>query len=105
MHLDVDAAGEQRLHELQRERAVAQVHRLAAVRHDHGVVVDLELHVVLGAGPVGEPDERDRVGGGDLDPVAIEAGGVGVVDQLLDLHEEVADPRRQRHGALFALTC
>ena len=61
MHLDVDAAGEQRLDELQRERRGRGGAAARRRTTRHLVVVDLELDVALGAGPVGQPDERDRV--------------------------------------------
>ena len=46
-NLDVDATGEQRFDELERERRVAQVQRLAAVGHDHQSVLHLELDVTF----------------------------------------------------------
>ena len=45
LHLEVDPAGRASLDELERERPVAEVQRSPPVRHDHAVVVDLELDV------------------------------------------------------------
>ena len=98
MHLDVDATGEQRLHELERESAVSQVQRFAAVGDHHYPVLHLELDVTVRAAGVRERDERDRVGGRDLEPVPVESRRGGPVEEFLELHEEVADQRRNRHA-------
>jgi hypothetical protein len=100
LHLDVDAAAEQRLDELEREAALAaEVERLAAVGDGDHPILHLELDVTIGALDVGEPYQCDRVAGGDLDPVPIEARRGRAIEQFLQLHQEVPNHRRHRHRA------
>ena len=90
------ATVEQRLDELECEAAVAQVEGLAAVRHHHLAVVDLELDVA-GRRCDGGATGRDRVSGRDLGAVTVELRCVGAVEEVLELDEEVADPRGDGH--------
>src|SRR5437762_14284221 len=49
-----------------------------------------------------QSNERDRVRSRDLDVLAVEARRFRPVDQLLELHEEVTNPRRERHARSLA---
>ena len=50
---------------------------------------------------MGEPHERDGIGGGDLGPVVIETGRGRALDQVLELHEEIPDPGSDRHPVIL----